>query len=69
MYRANPHPYLERYMTRTIRYAVLTLAVASISACSTSATEPTLTPAQKCVAEKNGTPESCAWLDIINPKV
>ena len=56
-------------MTRTIRYAVLILAVASVSACASSVTEPTPTAAQKCVADKNGTASSCAWLDLINPKV
>ena len=36
-------------MSRTMRYAVLALAVASVSACSNSVTEPT--PARpKCVA-------------------
>lgn len=54
-------------MSRTMRYAVLVLAVASVNACSNSVTEPT--PAQNCVAQKNGTAQSCAWLDYINPKV
>ena len=56
----------ERYMSRTIRYAILTLAVAS-AACSSSVTEPTA--ARKCTATQNGATQSCVSLDYINPKV
>ena len=38
-------PHLERHMSRTMRYAVLTMAVVAASACSNSLTEPTPTPA------------------------
>jgi len=67
MYRANPYPPPERYMSRTIRYAVLSLAVAAISACSSSVTEPTAAP--KCTANSKNAPQSCASLDYINPVV
>jgi len=67
MYRANPHPHLERYMSRTIRYAVLALAVSSAAACSSSITEPTATP--KCSAKSQNSSQSCVSLDLINPKV
>ena len=53
-------------MSRTIRYAVLSLAVAGTTACSSSVTEPT--PAAKCAAPQNSS-SSCASLDLINPKV
>ena len=53
-------------MSRTIRYAVLTLAVAS-AACSSSVTEPTAAP--KCTATQNGATQSCVSLDYVNPKV
>ena len=52
-------------MSRTIRYAVLALAVASAAACSSSITEPT---APKCAKTQNSS-QSCANLDLINPKV
>jgi len=54
-------------MSRTIRYAVLALAVASISACSSSVTEPT--PAPKCAATSQSGSTSCVSLDLINPKI
>ncbi|HUQ83262.1 MAG TPA: hypothetical protein VM076_19065 [Gemmatimonadaceae bacterium] len=53
-------------MSRTIRYAVLALAVASIGACSSSITEPT---APKCTANTKNAPQSCVSLDYINPVV
>ncbi|MDF2774986.1 MAG: hypothetical protein K0S86_4486 [Geminicoccaceae bacterium] len=53
-------------MSRTIRYAVLALAVAS-AACSSSVTEPTAAP--KCTTAPNGATQSCVSLDLINPKV
>ena len=56
----------ERSMSRTIRYAVLALAVAT-AACSSSVTEPTATP--KCTDAQNTTTQSCASFDYINPKV
>ena len=65
MYRAHPHP-LERYMSRTIRYAILALAVTA-AACSSSVTEPTAAP--KCMATQNSATQSCVSLDYINPKV
>ena len=67
MYRANPTPHPERYMSRTIRYAVLALAVGAASACSSSVTEPTATP--KCTANSQSNSQSCVSLDLINPKV
>lgn len=54
-------------MSRTIRYAVLALAVASIGACSSSVTEPTA--ASKCTANTKNAPQSCVSLDYINPVV
>ena len=53
-------------MSRTIRYAILALAVAT-AACSSSVTEPTTTP--KCAATQNSSTQSCASFDYINPKV
>ena len=53
-------------MSRTIRFAVLSFAVAAISACSSSVTEPT---APKCTANSKTVPQSCASLDYINPVV
>lgn len=53
-------------MSRTIRYAVLALAVAAATACSSSITEPT---AQKCTAKSQNSSQSCVSLDFINPKV
>ena len=53
-------------MPRTIRYAVLAVAVATISACSSSVTEPT---APKCTANSKNAPQSCASMDFINPVV
>lgn len=67
MYRANPTHTLERYMSRTIRYAVLALAVAATTACSSSITEPT--PAPKCAKTSQDGSASCVSLDLINPKV
>lgn len=67
MYRANPTPHLERYMSRTIRYAVLALAVAATTACSSSVTEPTA--AEKCTAKSQNSSQSCVSFDFINPKV
>jgi hypothetical protein len=58
---------MERYMSRTIRYAVLSLAVAAVSACSSSVTEPTAAP--KCNANSKNTSQACVSLDLINPKV
>src|SRR5688500_6282712 len=60
------HPLPERFMSRTIRYAVLALAVAT-AACSSSVTEPTAAP--KCTNAQNGATQSCVSLDLINPKV
>ena len=54
-------------MSRTIRYAVLALAVAAASACSGSITEPTA--AQKCTDKSPNSSQSCVSLDFINPKV
>ena len=54
-------------MSRTVRYAVLTLAVAAVSACSSSVTEPTAAP--KCTANSKNAPESCVSPDYINPVV
>ena len=54
-------------MSRTIRYAVLAVAVATISACSSSVTEPTAAP--KCTTSQNSSTTSCVSLDLINPKV
>jgi hypothetical protein len=54
-------------MSRPIRYAVLGVAVAAITACSASVTEPT--PAAKCAATQNSSSTSCVSLDLINPKV
>jgi hypothetical protein len=54
-------------MSRTIRYAVLTIAVAAISACSSSVTEPTAAP--KCNANTRNASQSCVSLDYINPVV
>ena len=54
-------------MPRTIRYAVLAVAVATIGACSSSVTEPTAAP--KCTANSKNAPQSCASLDYINPVV
>ena len=51
----------------TIRYAVLALAVAAATACSSSVTEPTA--AQKCAAKSQDSSKSCVSLDYINPKV
>jgi len=67
MYRANPTPHLERYMSRTIRFAVLAFAVAAATACSSSVTEPTAAP--KCTAQSQNSSQSCVSLDYINPKV
>jgi hypothetical protein len=53
-------------MSRTIRYAVLALAVVT-TACSSSVTEPT--PAPKCTAAPNGSTQSCVSMDYINPVV
>lgn len=53
-------------MSRTIRYAVLSLAVAAVSACSSSVTEPT---APKCPANSKNVPQSCESMDFINPVV
>ncbi len=53
-------------MSRTIRYAVLALAVAT-AACSSSVTEPTAAP--NCTNAQNGATQSCVSLDLINPKV
>lgn len=58
---------MERYMSRTIRYAVLSLAVAAVSACSSSVTEPTAVPT--CSANQKNTSQACVSLDLINPKV
>ena len=54
-------------MSRTIRYAVLALAVAALSACSGSITEPTA--ATKCTANQKNATHSCVSLDYINPVV
>jgi hypothetical protein len=54
-------------MSRTIRYAVLALAVASAAACSSSITEPTA--AQKCTKDSQNSSQSCVSFDYINPKV
>ena len=54
-------------MSRTIRYAVLVLAAAAATACSSSITEPTA--AQKCAAKSQNSAQSCVSLDLINPKV
>jgi hypothetical protein len=54
-------------MSRTIRYAVLALAVAAATACSSSVTEPTAAP--KCTAKSQNSSPSCVSLDYINPKV
>jgi hypothetical protein len=54
-------------MSRTIRYAVLGLAVAAVTACSSSVTEPTA--ASKCTAKSQNSSQSCVSLDFINPKV
>ena len=62
-----PHPHLERDMSRTIRYAVLALAVAATTACSSSITEPTSAP--KCATTSQNGSTSCVSLDFINPKV
>jgi hypothetical protein len=62
-----PTPTLERYMSRTIRYAVLALAVASATACSASVTEPTAAP--KCTTTSQNGTTSCLSLDYINPKI
>ena len=62
----NRHP--ERYMSRTIRYTALVLAVAAMSACSSSITEPTAA-APKCTTAQNTTSPSCVSFDYINPKV
>jgi hypothetical protein len=67
MYRANPYPHWSDYMPRTIRYAVLALAVAAATACSSSVTEPTATP--KCTAKTQNSSQSCVSLDLINPQV
>jgi hypothetical protein len=61
------HTTPERYMSRTIRYAVLALAVAAATACSSSITEPTA--AQKCTAKSANSSQSCVSMDFINPKV
>ena len=53
-------------MSRTIRYAVLALAVAS-TACASSVTEPT--PAPKCTSTSQNGSTSCVSLDLINPKI
>jgi hypothetical protein len=66
MYRAETTHPPERYMSRTIRYAVLALAVAT-AACSSSVTEPTATP--KCTTTQNSATQSCVSLELINPKV
>ena len=54
-------------MSRTIRYAVLGLAVAAITACSSSITEPTATP--KCTTKSQTNAQSCVSADFINPVV
>ena len=54
-------------MSRTIRYAVLAIAVASLSACSSSVTEPTVAP--KCAENSKNVTQSCASMDFINPVV
>jgi hypothetical protein len=54
-------------MSRTVRYAVLAIAVAAASACSNSITEPTATP--KCTAQSQNSSQSCVSFDLINPKV
>jgi len=54
-------------MSRSIRYAVLSLAVAAATACSSSVTEPTAAP--KCTAKSQNSSQSCVSLDYINPKV
>jgi len=66
MYRANPIPPPERYMSRTIRCAVLFVAVIT-TACSSSVTEPTAV--QKCTAKSQNSSQSCVSTDYINPKV
>jgi hypothetical protein len=67
MYRANPTHTWSDTMSRTIRYAVLGLAVAAITACSSSITEPTATP--KCTSKSQTNTQSCVSADLINPKV
>jgi hypothetical protein len=62
--RQPPPP--ERYMSRTIRCAVLFLAVTT-TACSSSVTEPTAAP--KCTAKSQNSSQSCVSLDYINPRV
>jgi hypothetical protein len=54
-------------MSRTIRYAVLSLAVLATAACSSSVTEPTAAP--KCTAKSQNASQSCVSMDFINPKV
>ena len=54
-------------MSRTIRYAVLSLAVLATAACSSSVTEPTAAP--KCTANSQNASQSCVSMDFINPKV
>jgi hypothetical protein len=55
-------------MSRTIRYAVLSLAVLATAACSSSVTEPTAIP--KCIAKSQNASQSCVSMDdFINPKV
>jgi hypothetical protein len=54
-------------MSRTIRYAVLALAVVAATACSSSVTEPTA--ASKCANKSQNSSQSCVSLDFINPKV
>ena len=54
-------------MSRTIRYVVLGLAVAAVTACSSSITEPTATP--KCTTKSQTNVQSCVSADFINPVV
>ena len=54
-------------MSRTIRYAVLSLAIGAVTACSSSVTEPTAAP--KCAANSKNASQSCVSMDFINPKV
>jgi hypothetical protein len=53
-------------MSRTIRCAVLVLAVTA-TACSSSVTEPTA--ARTCTAKSPNNSQSCLSQDYINPKV
>jgi hypothetical protein len=53
-------------MSRLPRYAALVIAIAAMSACSSSVTEPS---APKCAATPDASSQSCANLDLINPKI